>query len=337
MAEAIRDVRSQVPFMTLVGAGMMNLVPILGQIVLAGWTAEATKRTALGVPNNLPPFRFDDFGYWLRRGVPPYVSTLVYTSVAGLLSSLIMVPFFFGLVFLDVIGVDKALVGVLTFFMFGFMMMYSYFLAVVGNAASTIADMSGDMNQAFNLKLVKTYVQHTIGNSLWATFLLSTLALTLLLPSVMLVITYPALIGFILAVNGVVRGQIHQVYVARGGAPVGVEAPEFLAGEAGYQPPQALPPGMQQTPWTPPSGAQPHWQAPYGQPPSGSPYGQAPQNQSMYGQAPYGEAPYGQAPYGRTPTGSPYGQAPHGQPANDNPAPGYGVPPGPTGGHDDRR
>lgn len=317
MMEAIGDVRRQVPFMTLVGAGLMNLIPILGQIVLAGWTAEATKRTALGVPNNLPPFRMSDFSYWLRRGVPPYVSTLVYTSVAGLLSSLIMFPVFFGLMFLDIIGADKALVGLLTFFMFGFLMMYSYFLAVVGNAASTIADMSGDMNQAFNLKLVKSYVQHTIGNSLWATFLLSMLALTLLLPSVMLVITYPALIGFLLAVNGVVRGQIHQVYVARGGAPVGVEAPEFLEGEAGYQPPPVLPPAAQHAPWPGPGG-QPHWQAPYTHPPAGQqPWGQGPYPQGPQMQAPYGHPPAGQSPWTQP---SPYGQAQPGQPAS-GPAP----------------
>lgn len=303
-------------------------IPIIGPMIIAGWTAEITKRTALGVPNVVPPLKFDALGYWIKRGIPPYISTLVYTTVASFVSSFFMIPVYIGVMLAGEFLGSGPLMAVFMIFGFGFMLLNTLLLAVLGNAASTIADMSGDMNQAFNLKLVKQYVYGTIGPSLKMSLGVGVVVGLLAIPAMMLfVVPYLMLLGFAFVANGVGRGLIHQRYVGLGHAPIGVEPPEFMPGEAVWQQPHLLVDSAGQ--------AHPSWAPPVSQgAPVGAPWqpgAPGPQMWPAYGQP--GQQPPGYPPAGQYPPGpGQWGQPPQGWAPPASPGAG-GYPPPPDGAH----
>ena len=286
-------------------------IPIIGPMIIAGWTAEITKRTALGVPNVVPPLKFDALGYWIKRGIPPYISTLVYTTVASFLSSFFMIPVYIGMMLAGEFFGSGPLVALFMVFGFGFMMLNAVLLGMLGNAASTIADMSGDMNQAFNLRLVKQYIYGTIGPSLKMSLGIGLVIGLLAIPSMLLVIPMLMLIGFALVANGVARGLIHQRYVGSGFEPIGVEPPEFMPGEIAWQQPHLLvdSAGQSHPSWAPSMSQA----APVGAPGQSSPqmwpaYGQPGQHPPEYppaGQYAPGQAQWGPPTQGWAPPGSP--------------------------------
>lgn len=57
-------------------ATLVQFIPLIGQIILQGWSYEISRRVRAGDPKPLPAW--DDFGEFLRQGAILFVANLVY-------------------------------------------------------------------------------------------------------------------------------------------------------------------------------------------------------------------------------------------------------------------
>lgn len=74
-------------------AGLVMLIPILGQIIVGGWALEITRRVIQREPEALPDW--GAFGEYLMKGLKMFVISLVYALPLILLSICANLPFMF--------------------------------------------------------------------------------------------------------------------------------------------------------------------------------------------------------------------------------------------------
>src|SRR3982751_519476 len=211
-------------WMNLLYAAVCQLIPIVGPMVLTGWLLEAlVPRTTEEWPGwdgqgPYPDFTFDRFTEYLKRGLWPFLVSLV----AGFV---IVIPaMVFGMVAFAIIpagGGNPVAVGVGVA-----LVMLMAFVAAVGSmfviAPLMIrAALLQDFGAAFALPWVRDFISRT-----WKAILLETVFLWLTaVPLMMLgyvmcfIGVYPAAALLTIA-HWHLNLQIYRLYLARGGAPL---------------------------------------------------------------------------------------------------------------------
>lgn len=212
--------------------GLIAVIPLVGMLVLYGWAGEIIRRTSMGYAQPVPQLRFADTGYWLKRGVAPFLAYLGWSTAISLAANVIMIPA--GLAVLAIMAIAGEVVGAIA--------MGALVLALIGGSlalapfyasAMTTAELSDDVGAAFRFQQVIAY-----GKGTWKSQLVGQLATSFLGMPIMLlgmlfffVGIFPA-ISLIMVANAHIRGQIYSQWLARGGTPLPARPPEASPGEA---------------------------------------------------------------------------------------------------------
>jgi hypothetical protein len=258
-----------------------NVVPILGVIVIVGFLAEIHRRLVLRHPEPYLRFDFADLGPYLSRGVIVFVMNIVMMlplAVLGVVETFV----FFGV--MAAIGSGSASdAGTMLLGVFGAAAIVTFPILLVwyvlGNAATTRAELTGDFSKSLVLGKLWSF-----GAKTWKRVFVTGLLMSLIGFGLFMLGLIACFIGVfvalpILMIAGVhVRWQIYNEYLLEGGEPIELAPWETLPSE--IKPPQygAPPPRGAPAPFQPPPGAPP----PYGAPPP-PPYGAPP--------PPYGAPP----------------------------------------------
>jgi hypothetical protein len=142
-------------------AGLVMLIPVIGQLVVLGWALNITKRVMDGSSSVLPDI---DFGGDLGRGFMAFVIGFVYSLPVTLVSS------FIGIVN-NVLGMnmdsDSSAIAILIMILFSclgiFSFLYSIFITLLLPAAYTRYLEENSLGAAFNLSKVFAMVKANIG------------------------------------------------------------------------------------------------------------------------------------------------------------------------------
>jgi hypothetical protein len=223
-----------------------QIIPILGLIVMMGFFAEVHRRLVLQHPNPYLRFDFSDLGPYLSRGVAPFVMGLV-----------LAIPFMFLFVAIAVaVGVaassgaasvvggseDTAVViglgGAAILFL-----PISLFWFALANAATTRAELTGDLSKSFNLGAIWSYAAKTWKRVLITSFLMWFVAVGLMLVGILAcVIGLFVTMSMLYIANLHLRWQIYNEYLLEGGEPIELARFETLPSEAQRAPVYAAPP-----------------------------------------------------------------------------------------------
>lgn len=213
--------------MNLLLGSVLMLIPIVGPIVFMGWQLRIMQHLVKGEASPIPRFDFSDFGFYLGKGVIPFVVSL-----------LVMLPFFFIifiLIFGSIFGIGAmtaqhlpgeyiAVIGVLAFvmvFALGFFPM-----AVFGIAALTRAYLTEDFGPAMNLSKIMQYAGAVWKRVLIAYLIFLPLSFVLMFVGMaaLYVGMYPAMVIMNLAWV-YITWEIYQLYLQEGGEPIPMKDP----------------------------------------------------------------------------------------------------------------
>lgn len=145
----------------LLGALLM-IIPIVGPIVAMGWQLKAFQRLVKRHPQPIPRFDFSDFGFYLGKGVIPFlVSLLIMLPSIFVIWLIIML----GMVILGILG-SQGLPEPLLIFgaLFTFVLVFAVGfvpLVIFTNAAITRAYLTEDFGKAFQLRAIMAYAKTT--------------------------------------------------------------------------------------------------------------------------------------------------------------------------------
>ncbi len=212
----------------LIGA-VMNLIPILGPIVLMGWHCEILQRLVKGHPKPIPKLDFNDFLYFLGRGVAPFVVTLIATLPMTLIVLVLMFAGMFGAALLGSAlrlnepGKEFLLFGGLALgFLLFFLLMI--FFNIVVSAALVRAELTEDIGKSLDLGRVWRFARAT-----WKDFLVAYLVF---IPVAMIVMFAGMLVVFVGIYAAIIlinvayvnlRWQVYMRYLARGGEEIPIQ------------------------------------------------------------------------------------------------------------------
>ena len=223
-----------------------QVIPILGLIVMMGFFAEVHRRLVLQHPNPYLRFDFSDLGPYLSRGVAPLVMGLV-----------LAIPFVFLFVGLGIAVAIAASTGAAslgggseeTVVLIGFggaavlFLPISLFWLALANAATTRAELTGDLSKSFNLGAIWSYAART-----WKRVLITSFLMWFVAVGLMIVGLIACIVGMFVTMSMLyiaslhVRWQIYNEYLLEGGEPIELAPWENLPSEAQRAPVYAAPP-----------------------------------------------------------------------------------------------
>jgi len=213
----------------LLGA-VMNLIPIVGPIMLMGWHCEILQRLMKRHPNPIPKLTFDDFGYFLGRGLAPFIIVLITTVPLVFISMFVLFAVSFGVaLFAGTVqpqgGEPSPLIalggfGVPFLAFFAFLILFNVLLM----AALTRAELTEDIGMSLDFGKIWAYARAT-----WKDILISYLVFIPLTFAVvfggMLVVfvgVYAAVIIIMIAYLHL-RWQVYERYLSRGGEMIPIQ------------------------------------------------------------------------------------------------------------------
>ena len=139
-------------------AGLISLIPLVGQIILLGWGFEVTRRVINGDPEPLPDW--SDFGGHLMKGFQVFIVALVYMLPIILFQGCANIPALF-------IGEgDDTLVTVLSILMacFGCItFLYAIFVGLILPAGIGSFAAKGELKAAFSFGEIFGLVRDNFG------------------------------------------------------------------------------------------------------------------------------------------------------------------------------
>ena len=138
---------------------LVALIPIIGQIVVLGWSLEITKRVMNSNPEVLPDL---DFGGHLTRGVMAFIISFVYTLPITLFSGFTSI---FSTVISNAVN-DEVVFGVfslITVLLSIFAVIYGLFVGLLLPAAFARYLAKDSIGAAFNFAEVFKMVQLNLG------------------------------------------------------------------------------------------------------------------------------------------------------------------------------
>ncbi|MCE9623856.1 MAG: DUF4013 domain-containing protein, partial [Deltaproteobacteria bacterium] len=212
----------------LLGA-VMNIIPIVGPIVLMGWYCEIIQRLVKRHPNPIPKLTFDDFVYFLGRGVAPFVVVLIATLPMVLVTMVFMFAGMFGItMFAGAIqhqGGDPGMLviagfGIAFLFAFAFIMVFN----VVVMAALIRAELTEDIGKSLDLGKIWAYARATWKDLLVAYLVFIPLSILVMFGGMMVFF-----IGIYFAIVVInisylhLRWQVYERYLSRGGEAIPIQ------------------------------------------------------------------------------------------------------------------
>ena len=216
----------------LLFGSVLLVIPIAGPLCFAGWMCETHQRLLRRHPDPLPKFDFGDFGHYLTRGVAGFLVGLLFMFPALLVSYGIGAAGGFGAVALmatteEVLFVIALIAGLAVF---GFL--FWTFMLVLLYAAQTRAELTEDFGASFKLGEIWSYASKTWGKVLVKSITFGFLSFGIMLIGMLAcyIGLYPALVVIQIA-SMHLRQQIYQHYLAGGGTPIPLKAPQWLPSE----------------------------------------------------------------------------------------------------------
>jgi hypothetical protein len=237
--DAVRFVFTDPEWKTNVLLGLvMLLIPIVGPLALNGWLCEIHQRLVRRHPHPVPRFDFSDFGHYMGRGVSPFVVGLVVMLPLGMFVYIGMFVVAFG-----AIGVAEAsrepAMG-LVFGIVGGLALLAVMLvsAVLMNAAQTRAELTESIGDALRPGDLFDFGRRTWGKVMLKSISFGFISTGIVLLGLLLCYfgLYPAIV--VIQIGALhLRYQLYEAYLAAGGAPISVKAPQALPSEARYAAP----------------------------------------------------------------------------------------------------
>jgi hypothetical protein len=224
--------RQDPDWLSKVGVGSLLIfssfiIPIIGQVALAGWAAMIMRRATQGLDSPLPrlDLDFDYLGKLVGTGFKAFLATLLWTLpvsflIGGTVACLYFGMFFGvaaagdqgGLVFLCLMGVALPLVSI-----------FAIVASMPAQMALIRAEVADDLNQAMRFGDVMEMTKKVARELIIGGFVLGFVQWLMMVGSLLL--CYLPLIPS-LVVMAVVRAhfgaQLYQLYLERGGTPVPV-------------------------------------------------------------------------------------------------------------------
>lgn len=210
--------------MNLLLGAVSILIPIVGQLVLAGWHVTGLwARGDDGDPAKFPPFDFQFFGKYLERGLWPFLVNLAASLVlVPLILCLIFPIFIFSGAFESKNGqASGAAFGVVIALIFmiqiGLMIIYQFAVTPLMLRAT----ITQDFKSAFDFGFMREFLSRTWREQLASMIFMFGLGLCL-----MIITVVTCYIGMFFAAPVVIfswhhlQKQLYQAYLGHGGAAV---------------------------------------------------------------------------------------------------------------------
>jgi len=210
--------------MNLLLAGVVGLIPVIGQMVIKGWLIGGFWGRDDERPETFPDFDFNKFGKYLERGVWPVLVTMASSAVLSLVIGFVAMPFFLVTGFISAGSHHNSCVGAILFlFALAFYLVLAIGIAFVLTPLVLRACLTQDFVDAFNFPFVKRFVR-----LMWKEILLASLFL-ILASLVLTCIGVVALCVGIIFVSVIIYfcwlhldKQLYRLYLSRGGEPIPV-------------------------------------------------------------------------------------------------------------------
>jgi hypothetical protein len=211
---------------------VLMMIPIVGPIALGGWMCEAHQRFIRKHPRPIPKIDFSDFGDYIKRGLPTFLSGLLIGIPIYLLSYVFIGgAVIAGVVVANVTGepLAGAAVGLLACLIA--MLVMIAFSAVL-NAVHTRAELTEEFSLAIKLGDVMAYTKRTFGKWLWKSISFTFLTFGVVIIGMLMcyIGLYPAIAVLQIAAFHQ-RRQIYAWYLTQGGEPIQMKDPQPLQSE----------------------------------------------------------------------------------------------------------
>lgn len=209
------------------------LIPIVGPMALSGWMCESHQRHLRKHPNPMPKIDFGDFGEYIKRGIPVFVSSLIVTLPVLFIAYAVMGAGAFA-TFAAIAATNEPLVGIAVGAVVGIIgLVVMFSLGVVVNAAHTRAELTEDLGEALKIGKVLGYAKATFGQVLIKNITFGFIAFGMVLIGILLCYLglYPAIVVVQIAAMHL-RYQVYSDYLAKGGEPIPLKPPQALPSEA---------------------------------------------------------------------------------------------------------
>lgn len=231
-------------FMNVMRALLILLVPVVGQMAVSGWCAEIGQRTATGHPQPTPPFEFSDFGYWIKRGVPSFVTNMVWGVGIGMVAQIavwaVMLPVMALAISAETSGGQPGAVSIVAA-SFGGLAMFALIMGVgiLMNSALTVAELTENTSAPFAFGRVLQYTKETFGLQLATGLLFSMVAFAMSIAGMLaFFIGFLFVLPIVTVAWSVLRVHMYQVNLGRGGSQLVIHPPSPCPAEqammAGY-------------------------------------------------------------------------------------------------------
>lgn len=228
-------------------ATVINLIPLVGPIMVQGWTAELMHRRVRG-DGRLPDF--SDIGRLLKNGLHPFLLTLVFGVLMSIIINVVVMVAMFGVgVVVTALGSAGLDEGVQMVLALGSQLVIALFVLLVVialivpfNAALITVEMTGNMGDGFKPAKVLQVAKSAIGPLILGSFINGVFSIVLFCLGYVacFVGLFPA-ITLIAIANAELRIQVYRRFLAGGGESLATSS--FIDGG-----PIALDAG----PWDPP-------------------------------------------------------------------------------------
>lgn len=233
-------------FMDMLLALVFGFIPIAGPIALIGWHAETHQRLLRSHPNPVPKLDFADFGHYLERGVPAFLSTFLMSLpispiIVGIVYAGIAITVILSVALAALLGTIEPALGAIGFVVgitvgillqIATVMLLASVLGAVLNSVVIRAEVAEDFGEAFNISAVRDMVKRN-----WAVVLVSNLAFGVMAVGLVFCGMLACYFG-IFPVAAVLqnaachlRFQQHLAYRQKGGAPLPMRPARQLPSE----------------------------------------------------------------------------------------------------------
>jgi hypothetical protein len=217
--------------MNVMRAALILLLPIVGQMAVSGWCAEIGQRVATGHPQPTPPFEFSDFGYWIKRGVPSFVTNMVWGVGVGVFVQVAMWAVMIPAMALAIAagessgqpsGVTIAAAS------FGGLVLFAMIFAIgiLMNSALTVAELTENTSAPFAFGRVFQYAKETFGLQLGTGLLFTMVAFAMSIAGLLaFFVGFLFVLPIVTVAWSVLRVHMYQVNLGRGGSQLVIHPP----------------------------------------------------------------------------------------------------------------
>lgn len=195
---------------------LMQLLPIVGPMVIIGYEAEMAGKKAIGRTRTYADFDFNRFGEYLMRGL--------WIFLVAMLGSIPLIPVY--LLMIGVVLVAQQAIGdeavLLMLLMYPLMMVVMLLVGIILQPMMIRVGFRNDLGSAFDWAWIRDFIGKMWVDQLVGSFVIFLLGFLVAMVGLLFfcVGVYPAAVIGQLAWWHFLM-QLYQVYVHRGGKPVG--------------------------------------------------------------------------------------------------------------------